>query len=422
MSIGISAIIPPEKKRGAICVFNRATYSRCKALILACQKSDFIDLDVIISSSLLREEYGNGKEYIKREVQNLIALDINQHPATFAGSVKTCSEACTRLAEHFSNSNYSFVVVVADRFETLAGAIAASFLNIPLIHIQGGEITGNIDEKIRHAVTKLSDYHFVATKLAKDYLLRMGEEQGSVFNTGCPSLDVIKNARIRRRQDKKRYIICQFNPLTTTPETMFEETKEVFESIREFCIKDHVHCYWYYPNPDPARDEIIRFLDEELPNHSKWFTKMVNQPPEEFLLFLAGCKFMIGNSSCGLRECSYLGVPAINIGERQSIRERSINVLDVIPKKEEIDKAIDSQKRIRSYPRSFLYGDGDASKHILNHLKVLEFSQKGPLNYPLEIFDFQTRHFKEGRLEFHRKRHKPGRGKREDARAEGSSA
>ena len=252
-----------------------------------------------------------------------------------------------------------------------------------LIHLQGGEVTGNIDERVRHAVSKLSDYHFVATKMAKYYLMEMGEEPFSVHRTGCPSIDYVKEMGIRRYTPKEKYIICMFHPNTQSIDTQYKETEILLKAVIDFCVEHGVVCYWYWPNPDPGREKIIALLETVKDKYDKFLKKMVNEEPFIFLRKLSGAKLIVGNSSCALRESSYLGIPAVNVGGRQSLRERSWNVIDVKFDLREIAEAMVTQFRARRYAASYLYGDTKAGQRIARLLKDIEYIKKGPLNYPL---------------------------------------
>lgn len=371
-----------DKKTFVICVFNRATYGRCQALIEEIAKTEHIKLKVIISSGLLMKEFG-GHEYIKSKTESVEIVQIPiEYETTHLGSVQATSQIQARLGEYFNSlaaDKLDAVLVVGDRFETLGAAIAASYLNIPLVHLQGGEITGNIDEKVRHAVTKLADYHFVTTTNAKKYLYLMGEEHFRVFHTGCPSLDVIKNNEIHRGT-KSKYIICQFHPVTTEGD-LKQQTEILLESVTEFCIKNRLSCYWYWPNPDPNRTDVVETIEAYYKEYS-CLLKAPNIEPVRFLELLAKARFIIGNSSCGIRESSFLGVPAINVGNRQSIRERSWNVIDTDVNREELIAAMAEQYKTKRYKRSYLFGDGNSSINIVTLLTTIDFSIKGPLTYP----------------------------------------
>lgn len=410
LELGVSTMYQERpKKKFCLAVFNRATYSRCKSLIKRIAAHPDMHITVALSNSLLMKEYGNAQEYIKSENKNVQfdLVEIQNNGSTHAGVARTAADIGLRFAEYFAARTFDAVILVADRYETLPCAIAASYQNIPIIHIQGGEVTGNIDEKIRHAVSKMADYHFVATDLAKDYLREMGEDYKRVFNPGCPSIDVIRQAHVKRWYPKEKYILSIFHPETERPDEAFEQTEVVLRSVIDYCGKYGARCYWYWPNPDPGREEIIKLVERAHIEHKAFLVKAVNKPPESFLTQLAGAKLIIGNSSCGIRECSYLGVPAINVGARQNLRERSWNVIDVGFNQDQIFQAMEEQSRVKRYNRSYLYGDGRAAEYIINQFdKIDAFTLKGSLPYPLYP-KYVKRHTGEERFAEHKSQRIP---------------
>ena len=231
---------------------------------------------------------------------------------------------------------------MADRFETISVSIAAAYQNIPLVHIQGGEITGSIDEKVRHANTKFADIHLVCNKRAKETVIKMGEDPAYVFNTGCPSIDladeILENPSINFDPYKKYggfgsqpdykngYIVVMQHPVTTEFNEAKFQTEETLEAIKELKIPT----FWFSPNADAGSDAVSQSIKYYRSNydmsHVHFFDNMV---PTDFLRLVYNSQCLIGNSSMGIRECSFLGVPVINVGSRQSGRERGCNVIDV---------------------------------------------------------------------------------------------
>lgn len=410
MSIGLTSQFSGEKRKFALCLFNRATYSRCKYLIKAICDHPNMELTVLLSSAVGMEEYGNAQSYITKENPGakIEHIECNFVSDSVLRAGLASSQILEGFSKHFASHSYTACIVIADRFETLPATYAAALQNIPIVHLQGGEVTGNIDERVRHAITKLSDYHFAATEAAKKYIIEMGEERFRVFSTGCPSLDVVRRGHIRRFKPKEKYIISQFHPHTTEIDEAYSQTEAVLKAVIEYCAKEAVNCYWYWPNPDPGREEIIKLLEEAHKANRHFLIKAINKPPESFLLQLAGAKFIIGNSSVGIRECSFMGVPAINVGDRQALRERSFNVVDCGFDEQDLLRAIYSQSQAKRYPRSLLYGDGRASEYMVEHLSRINFEQKGQLTYPYK-FEFRELHFGEARFERHKKKQRAAR-------------
>ena len=231
------------------------------------------------------------------------------------------------------------------------------YLNIPLIHIQGGEVTGSIDEKVRHSITKLADIHFVSTKRSKNYLLKMGENKKSVFLTGCPSIDVAYKARPKLPKDffvknrgvgnvpkhKEKYIVVMQHPETTKFNETYNQIRQTIDAIVN--IKN-IKVAWLWPNIDAGSDIIsnqLRIIREKNLMTNVSFFK--NFTPEDYIKLIYNCECLIGNSSSGIRESSFLSIPVVNIGFRQKNRERGNNVIDVGYDKDQIYNAIITQIR-----------------------------------------------------------------------------
>ncbi|WP_447603682.1 UDP-N-acetylglucosamine 2-epimerase [Nitrospira sp. Nam80] len=365
-------------RKVCVVITARPSYSRIKTVLQAIQAHPELKLQLIVGASALLDRYG--------EVVNVIRADGFQPDAVvymvlegenLITTAKSTGLGVVELATIFDNIHPDVVVSVADRFETIATAIAASYLNIPLAHVQGGEVTGSIDEKVRHAVTKLSSLHFVANVQAADRVIRMGEDPDTVFISGCPSVDIaarvldsMKNgfdpfqsyAGVGRRFDvRDGYLVVMQHPVTTEYSdagVQIQATIDAMESLNE-------PTFWFWPNVDAGSDHIskaLRRFRETRTNPSIYFFK--NMAPEDFLRLLIGARCLIGNSSVGIREASYLGVPVVNIGTRQGGRDRAKNVTDVGYDSEAIAAAVRRHLANGRYPSSPLYGDGKAGERI----------------------------------------------------------
>jgi UDP-hydrolysing UDP-N-acetyl-D-glucosamine 2-epimerase len=294
----------------------------------------------------------------------------------------------------FDNLRPDVVVTVADRYETLATAVAAAYLNIPLAHVQGGEVTGSIDEKVRHAVTKLADLHLVSTAKAAERVIRMGESPESVFMTGCPSIDLAceilgspaldfdpieKYGGVGQRIDLSGgYVVVMQHPVTTEHERARAHVTETLHAARDSGLPT----LWFWPNPDAGSDGtsagIRSFRENERPENIHFFKNMA---PTDFLRLLYNSRCIVGNSSVGIRECSFLGVPAINIGSRQTGRDRGQNVIDVAHVRQEITAAMAKHFSNGRYPRDPLYGTGDAGVRIADVLSEAPLGIEKILQY-----------------------------------------
>lgn len=369
-----------SKRKVAVVVTNRASYARIKSALAAIRDSADVELQLIAGASLLLEKYGRAIHVMEEDgfeaAAKVYMVLEGENPVTMA---KTAGIGITELSTIFDNLRPDFVLTVADRYETIATAVAAAYLNLPLVHVQGGEVTGSVDEKVRHAITKFANYHFVSTTGAAERVVRMGEEPQTVFVTGCPSIDlaagVQRDGRVLQFDpysrylglgptvplDVGRYIIVMQHPVTTEYEHAHDQILPTLEAVRDL----DVPVLWFWPNVDAGSDGISKairmFRENARPRHVHFFK---NMPPEDFLRLLhcAGC--IVGNSSVAIREASFLGVPAVNIGNRQAGRERAANVVDVAYNHADITAALEGQLRHGPYRTDSLYGDGCAGKRI----------------------------------------------------------
>ena len=368
------------KKIGVV-VTSRASYSRVKSVLIAIKNHKDLELFLVGGASLLLYKYGNAAEIMEKDgfkVNEKVYMVVEgENPTTMA---KTVGIGIMELSTIFDNHKPDIVISIADRFETICTAIAASYLNIPIAHIQGGEISGSIDEKVRHSVTKFSSLHFVANEYAAKRVRLMGEPKDTIFVTGCPSVDlakdVLKDPSFMNSSYlyskyggtgefvdiDKDFVVVMQHSVTTEFDQAYSQTKETIDAVYETNIPSIV----MWPNMDAGSDAISKaireFREKVKPTNFHFFR---NLEPEDFLALLLKSKSLIGNSSVGVRECSFLGVPVINIGSRQRGRERGPNVIDVEYSKKQIISALEKYlSRNKPYPSVLLYGDGKAGKKI----------------------------------------------------------
>ena len=367
-----------RKRRVCVTVTARPSYSRIKSAIRAVQEHPDLELQLVVGASALLDRYGSAVRQIEEDGFPIAArVYMVLEGENLASMAKTTGLGLLELATVFDNLKPDVVVTVADRYETLATAVAASYMNIPVAHVQGGEITGSIDEKVRHAVTKLSNLHFVATRPAAERVLRMGEAPDSVFVTGCPSIDVAAEvaadpeirfdpfgkyggvgAEIDLSGD---YIVVLQHPVTTEYAEAREHAAETLHAIRTL----DVPTLWFWPNVDAGSDgtsnAIRSFRETEKPKNIRFFK---NMSPADFLRVVRASRCLVGNSSVGIRECAYLGVPVVNVGSRQGGRDRGRNVMDVGYSCREIVAAVRRQHDHGPYASDDVYGNGGAGKTI----------------------------------------------------------
>lgn len=373
--------IMKKKKKICFVVTNRASFARVKTVINSLLKSKNSKIFLLLTASSILEKFGD----IRTMVKKTGVKQIDQSYTVIEGGnnltmAKTTGLSIIETSNYFSKISPDLVVTIGDRYETLATAISASYMNIILAHIQGGEITGSIDESVRHAITKLSHLHFPSTKNAKKNIIKMGEDKRYVFFTGCPSIDIIKKNNIKLNQINslknggvgmkfdfsKPYLLVIFHPVTTEYGGIENQTKVLANVIDEL----NFNTIWLWPNVDAGTDKISKILRKfREKNKLKKVTFFKNFDNDEYITILKNCSCAIGNSSSFIREGSFIGLPAINIGSRQNKREKSKNVTDVKTiSKKKIKEAI-LNKLNKNFKRDTLYGFGDAGKKIA---KILE--------------------------------------------------
>lgn len=384
------------KRKVCVVVTARPSYSRIRTALEAINEHKELELQLVVAASALLDKYGRVVDTMEKDGFKIAARVFNLiEGENLVTSVKTTGLGIIELASVFNSIKPDVVVTIADRYETIATAVAASYMNIPLVHIQGGEVTGNIDEKVRHAITKLSDIHFVATGKAKERVVKMGENPSNVFVTGCPSIDIAQrtvSSNVQKfdpmvkyggvgelLENRDNYIIVMQHPVTTERDLEETQIQMTYNSVKDMGIQ----IYWFWPNVDAGSDKVSKVLRKirelDAPKNVYFFK---NLAPEDFILFLNNSKCIIGNSSVAIREASFLGVPAVNIGTRQSGRERGNNVIDVDYDSKQIRDAVtmilSGEKQVE---RDCLYGNGDAGKKIAEKLAMIELTYDKKLQY-----------------------------------------
>ncbi len=381
-------------KKICVVVNSRANYARVKSLLIEINKNKKLKLILVLGASASLYRFGEVHKVIKKDhfkIDEMLFSVVEGND--LVGMSKTTGLSIIELSNILKKQKPDLVIAVADRYENLSIAISASYMNIPVAHIQGGETTGSIDEKVRHSITKLSDLHFVSTKRAKDFVIRMGEEKSKVFMTGCPSIDLCKGNNFSLSKNflnkfgsgapiytDENYILVVQHPVTTEFSNAEIQIRETIEAIKIFCKKTNYKAIWLWPNIDAGSDTFskkLRILKDTNPDYVR-FVK--NFTPEDYIKVMVNSQCIIGNSSSGIREASFLGVPSVNIGTRQSDRERGLNVKDVGYDRYKILNSI-SQQVGKKFKKSFIYGSGDAGKKIVKILSKSNFTINKKLNY-----------------------------------------
>jgi len=385
-----------SKRKICVVVTARPSYARVKTALTAINEHPDLELQLVIAGSALLNRYGNAIKVIEEDGFQVMEKVFNVlEGETPTAMAKTTGMALMELSNVFYNLEPDVVISIADRFETIATSIAASYQNIPLAHIQGGEVTGNIDEKVRHANTKLADIHLVASNDAGERVIKMGEDPEYVINTGCPSMDLAKVVSLNPDLDfdpiekyggvgeigdwkKEGYIVVMQHPVTTE----YSDSREHVEATLRAVDKLGLPTFWFWPNVDAGADGtstgIRAYREYNDPKNIRFFK---NMEPHDFLRLIKNAKVLVGNSSVGIRESSFLGIPVVNIGSRQNGRHRAKSVIDCEYIQEELEAAIKKHIEHGPYEPEYIYGDGRAGEKIAATLADIELRFHKTITY-----------------------------------------
>jgi UDP-hydrolysing UDP-N-acetyl-D-glucosamine 2-epimerase len=381
-----------------VVVGSRANYGSIKSAMQAIDAHPGLELQVVAGASAVLDRFGAVVELMESdgfEVSARVYMLIEgETPAAMA---KSTGLGLVELPSVFEHLKPDIVMTVGDRFETMATAVAAAYMNIALAHTMGGEVTGNIDESVRHAVTKLSNIHFPASKMAGENIIRMGEEPSTVHVVGCPRVDVAAqlvaegNGHVTWKDMKlwegvgpaldlsEPFLMVAQHPVTSE----FDETEAQITETLQAVVETGMQCLLFWPNADAGQDGTARGIRKlrEHDSHAELFHVVKNLPVDLYMRLMTQCACIIGNSSSSVREGAFLGVPAVNIGSRQMGREKAANIIDVPPERHEIVRAIRTQVEHGRYDSDHVYGDGQAGPRIAQILSEAEIHTQKRLSY-----------------------------------------
>jgi UDP-hydrolysing UDP-N-acetyl-D-glucosamine 2-epimerase len=359
------------KKTICVTLTNRTNYSKLKTVLFEISKYKKINFYLVLSSSILLERYGSGYKDLEKdgfEIDKKIdcVLMNDSHEAM----AKTIGISVIEHATYFASRKPDLLLIVGDRFDMLAPVVAAGTMNIPIAHIQGGELSGTIDNVIRDVLTKFSSLHFVATENSMQNLIDYGVKKETVFNYGCPAVEYITKldvgtsfdpARISKKfkypiqVDKdEKYFLVMVHPDTTDENDV--EMSKVLEVVSRFALKTFI----FYPNIDANNTEIVSSIARY--NNNDSFFMIRHMPLEDFVYTMAHCVCMIGNSSSGIRESASFATPFINIGERQIGRERNKNTIDIGDDYDSLESTIKSCMNLKLRTDNIYYKDGCSNR------------------------------------------------------------
>lgn len=379
-----------------VAIGSRANYGSIKSVLEAVSRHPELSLNIVTFASAVLPKYGNLEEQMRRDGFNPdFSLETQLDGDSVASMAESTGLALLKIPGVIKNLKPDCVVTVGDRYETMATAVSAAYMNVPLAHTMGGEVTGSIDESIRHAISKLSHIHFVSTQKSFHNLVSLGENSDYVFVTGCPRIDLAKKAQHLSVEDvqnralsfgtgdsidfNRPFLLISQHPVTSEFESAEKQIRATLESINGLNIQTIV----LWPNADAGSEKIskeIRVWKEENSNNTIHFYR--NLPPELYLKMMDLTVCLVGNSSSAIREGSFLGTPAVNVGTRQSGREHGDNVLFVDNSIDSIRNAINIQLEHGKYSENRLYGDGNAGSEIAEILtKLPKLSTQKRLNF-----------------------------------------
>ncbi|XP_009893375.1 PREDICTED: bifunctional UDP-N-acetylglucosamine 2-epimerase/N-acetylmannosamine kinase isoform X2 [Charadrius vociferus] len=374
-----------HKLRVCVATCNRADYSKLAPIMFGIKaEPQFFELDVVVLGSHLIDDYGNTYRMIEQD-----DFDIHTRLHTIvrgedeAAMVESVGLALVKLPDVLNRLKPDIMIVHGDRFDALALATSAALMNIRILHIEGGEVSGTIDDSIRHAITKLAHYHVCCTRSAEQHLIAMCEDHDRILLAGCPSYDKLLSAKNKDYMSIIRmwlgedvitrdYIVALQHPVTTD----IKHSIKMFELTLDALISFNKRTLVLFPNVDAGSKEMVRVMRKKGIEHHPNFRAVKHVPFDQFIQLVAHAGCMIGNSSCGVREVGAFGTPVINLGTRQTGRETGENVLHV--------RDADTQDKIlhalqlqfgKQYPCSKIYGDGNAVPRILKFLKSIDLKE-----------------------------------------------
>jgi len=378
-----------------IVIGSRANYSSIKSAMVSIQKHPDLQLQVIVVASALLDRYGSVVDLVEKDgfvpAAKVYMLIEGETPATMA---KSTGLGLVELPTIFEQLRPDFVLTVGDRFETMATTLAAAYMNIPLAHTMGGEVSGTIDESIRHAATKFAHVHFPACTEARDRIIRMGERPEDVYLVGCPRIDLVAEILQQDRTDlgphlfaegvgesldlDRPFVMISQHPVTTEYGEGERQVTATLQAVQDVGLPAVV----FWPNADAGSEDIARGIRKFRERHKDFpmhFFK--NLPMDIYICLMAKTSCLVGNSSSAVREGAYIGTPAVNVGSRQYMRQRGRNVIDIGYERDAIGDAIREQLRREPYESDPIYGDGHAGERIAATLSDCEVRIQKRITY-----------------------------------------
>lgn len=381
-----------RKRKVCVVLVDRANYGRLKPVMTAIQKRPELELQIIAAGTMVLERFDQPVNVVRQDgfqVAGEVFLELEgSTPATMAKSV---GFGVVEFASEFQRLKPDVVLLIGDRYEALAAAIAAAYMNICIAHIQGGEVSGSIDESARHAISKFAHFHFPSTKRSAEYLVRMGEAPETILSVGCPSSDIAREFDPTLTPEvlhlggggatidiERPFLLVLFHPTTTEFGGERTQMENLLEALRRLAMQTVL----LWPNIDAGSDHISKAIRTFRVNQQPtWLRTLTNLTPENYLKVLANAACAIGNSSSFVRDAGYFGTPIVLCGKRQEGRETDAHVMRVAPLATAIFDAVREQLDHGRYEPSKLYGDGYVSERIARSLCDLQPYVQKRLHY-----------------------------------------
>lgn len=384
-----------NKRKVCVVLVDRANYGRIKPVVQAIANRPELELQIIAAGTMVLERFDQPVNVVRQDgfkVDGEVYLELEgSTPATMAKSV---GFGVVEFASEFQRLKPDVVLLIGDRYEMLAAAIAAAYMNICIAHIQGGEVSGSIDESARHAISKFAHFHFPSTKRSAEYLIRMGERPDTILSIGCPSSDIARTFDRSLSPEivntggggipidvARQFLLVLFHPTTTEYGGERAQMEAVLEALRRLAMQTIL----LWPNIDAGSDHISKAIRSFRVNYQPdWLRNLTNLSPENYLKVLANAACAIGNSSSFVRDAGYFGTPIVLVGNRQEGRETDAHVTRVVPEADQVYAVTKKQLETGRYSPSTLYGDGYVSERIAQGLVELRPYIQKRLNYVYE--------------------------------------
>ena len=370
-------------RRVCVILVDRANYGRLKPVMEGIRAADDLVLQVVCAGTMVLERFDQPVRVVRADgfhVDSEVYLELEgSTPTTMAKSV---GFGIVEFASELQRLKPDVVLLIGDRYEALAATIAAAYMNIPIVHLQGGEVSGSIDESARHAISKFAHFHFPSTERSKQYLLRMGEKPETILGVGCPSSDLARRLDRTLSPDvlnsrgsgaeidpNQPFALVVFHPTTTEYGGETLQMEALLDGLAQIAMPTAL----LWPNIDAGSDHISKAIRVFRSQSGRgWLRTLTNLTPEDYLRVLARASVAIGNSSSFVRDAGYFGTPVVLIGRRQRIREADEHVVPCDPVTVAVARTIQAQLARGRYEPSTLYGDGNVTERIVTGLRTLQ--------------------------------------------------